>query len=138
VVYQGTFQDTTGKDIYYFASSNAIDENENVAYTFTGSNNLTGTSAVDPQPFMARINDAGYAGTPQGVISVQSNLGLDEITQNNYWEEAVSIAIDPTDDLSFWGTGQWIPSSNQSSCCDWNTQVFVCQAGNTGGGTYCP
>jgi hypothetical protein len=132
-VYQGTFQDTSGSDIYYFLSSNAIDENENVAYTFSGSNGSS-QNPVYPQPYMARVSSAGVADTPQNTVQGDAN---DETGGTMYWEEATTVAVDPQDSLTFWGAGQWL-NQTQSSCCNWQTQVFVCQAGRTGSNAYCP
>lgn len=134
VAFQGTFQDTSGKDIYYFVSSNAIDESANVGYTFTGSNNQTGQSEVFPQPYMARISNLGVADTPTNTVVAGGN---DETGSNQYWEGATTVAIDPQDSLTFWGVGEWLPSNQGNSTLNWNTQVFLCRAGRTGSQAFC-
>jgi hypothetical protein len=75
----------------------------------------------------------GVADTPANTVP---GLGNDETGSNQYWEEATTVAIDPQDSQTFWGVGEWL-SQNQTSCCNWSTQVFLCRAGRTGSQAYC-
>jgi len=111
--------------------SNAIDMNENVAYTFSVGNHGTGNY---PSPYMTTINDAG---SPGGLHSPKAGNGSDET--DNHWGEYVSVSIDPKDDLTFWGTGEFFGQDQTGVCdnngndganCKWETQIFNCTAGS--------
>jgi hypothetical protein len=132
LVYQGTFSTSEG-GLWYWMSSNAIDSNENVVYTFTGGNS---GEFNYPSPYMDRIDKNNNPGTPTKTASGEGFITYGWANADNYawWEEATSVAIAP-DGVTFWATGEWL-SSNESSCCNWQTQVFACQEGQTGG--FCP
>jgi hypothetical protein len=67
---------------------------------------------------------------PDGTSQVPVYNGNNQNIYQDEWEESISLSIDPADDLTFWGTGEWLPSGGQGSCCDWNTQIFLCRKGN--------
>jgi hypothetical protein len=130
----GDFSDSAGS-LYYWMSSNAIDSNENVGYTFSVGNGSTGNN---PSLYMNTIDFAGGQGT---LKSPKIGNGSDET--DNHWGEYFSISIDPADDLTFWGTGQYF-ATNQTGVCDnshptnciWDTQIYTCKKGNSSG--WCP
>ena len=130
VVYQGDFKDSGG-NLYYWMPSNAIDKDENVGYTFSIGD---GSRSNYPSLYAQTLNNIGNAGT---LTIVQSGGGSILDTSNHYWGPYVSTSIDPSDDLTFWSTGQWIPYPGESNCdqttktgCNWETQVFYCQKGS--------
>jgi len=61
---------------------------------------------------------------------------------DNIWGEYVSVSIDPGDDVTFWGTGEYFGTtqtqcpgtSNNHTTCTWETQIFNCYKGNG----FCP
>jgi hypothetical protein len=85
---------------------------------------------------MVRLNQYGIQGKPQTVFpgNWPNNLPNGVVTDSNSndwdWEESVSMSIDPADNLTFWGVGQYLPNGNQTSCCNWYTQIFLCEAGS--------
>jgi hypothetical protein len=132
LIYQGVFYDTTGNALWYWLPSNAIDEDQNVVYTFTGGNS-NDTTPKYPTPYMDRISDLGVKGTVTGVGATGGGSNTDD----QYWEESVSVAIDPQDNLTFWGTGEFLNADQTSgNCCTWETQVFICREGSGNSG-YC-
>jgi hypothetical protein len=129
-VYHGIFADSSYSQ-YYWMPSNAIDEDENVAYTFS-----IGNEATYPSPYMARIDLNNTQSTPAQTVST---TGAD--ASDNIWGEYVSVSID-TDGLTFWGTGEYFDTT-QTQCpgesggnttCTWQTQIFNCQKGSG----FCP
>jgi hypothetical protein len=133
VLYQGDFKDSGG-NLYYWMPSNAIDKDENVAYTFTVGD---GSGSNYPSIYADSIDDDGATGT---LSLVQSGSGSITDTSNHYWGPYVSTSIDPSDDLTFWSTGQFIPTGGESNCdqttktgCNWQTEIFNC----TKGAGYC-
>jgi len=111
--------------------SNAIDKDQNVAYTFTVGD---GSGSNYPSIYADSIDDTGTAGS---LNVVQSGAGSITDSSNHYWGPYVSVAIDPSDDLTFWGIGEYIPSGGESSCdnsvktgCNWFTEVFNCTKGS--------
>jgi hypothetical protein len=70
----------------------------------------------------ADIMYAGRVSTdPAGVMGVPVNL--ESSAGNNYgsgrWGDYFGIAVDPVDDMTFWGVGMGVAASN-----DWRTSVF--------------
>lgn len=127
-------------------SSNAIDVDENVAYTFTVGD---GSGSNYPTIYSARINLSNTASTPS---SVKASTGSSEDSCNPHWGEYVSTSADPSDGLTFWSVGEYMFSnvdpchgqeygcgtSNFSGCGTstegWKTEIFNCKAGSG----FCP
>jgi hypothetical protein len=114
-------------------SHGPFDQAQNVGYTFSESNPNV---QVWPQPLMIRINDFGIQGNqgqPSTVFPPNWPYppdGTSQIASEDDWEESVSMSIDLADNLTFWGVGQYLPNGNQTSCCNWYTQIFLCEAGS--------
>jgi len=125
VIYQDDFADP-GSALWYFMPSNAIDKNLNVAYTLTlsdGSSTGCGGNPCYPSIYSEAIDNSN---SPGALTEVQAGGGSDESDSN--WGPYVSTSIDPTDDLTFWSTGEYL-SSNETSCCSWLTAIYSCQKG---------
>jgi hypothetical protein len=141
LVYEGDFYDTN-KNLYYWMSSNAIDKDQNVGYTFNiGDGSSTGCSGNPcyPSVYDDTLNDLGAS--PSSPTLVQAGSGSITDTANQSWGEVASMSMDPYDDLTFWGTGEYL-TSNETACsgtngfsvCTWSSAVFSCQKG----GSLCP
>jgi hypothetical protein len=130
VHYSGDIQDS-GNSLSYFMSSNAIDANGVVGYTFSVSGPYS--SSTYPSVYADTVDNLGNQGTP---TDVQSGSGSITDTLDYSWGPYVSTSIDPSDDLTFWSTGEYLPSA-ESSCdsgtktgCNWETQIFYCKKGS--------
>lgn len=132
LVYSAEFGDPE-YSLYYWMPSNAIDNNEDVGYTFAA-----GNSSTYPSPYIAEIDKDGTVTTPSSILT---GGGANAATNN--WGEFVSLSIDPTNDTTFWGTGEYFDAM-QTSCtdsgstttCTWLTQIFCWPEG--GSGSACP
>ena len=93
LVYSGEFGDGTYSQ-YYWMPSNAIDEDENIAYTFS-----VGNGATYASPYMARIDLSNTQSTPAQTVTPN---GAD--ASDTTWGEYVSVSVAP-DGITFWGTG---------------------------------
>jgi len=110
--------------------SNAIDKNGVVGYTFA----VGDLSTTHPSIAADTLDGVGNQGLP---TVVQGGSGSIIDTSNQHWGEYVSTSVDPSDDLTFWSTGQYLPS-DEGSCdqttkmgCNWLTQVFYCKKGTS-------
>lgn len=142
VAYQETIQDNSGNDIYYFASSNAIDKNEDVGYTFSVGN---GNTSNYPSIYADRLDSGGNKGT---VTLATAGTGSMLDICNKHWGEYVSTSIDPSDDLTFWSVGEYLfndvrtchgaeytcGTHDYSDCglstVGWRTEAFTCTEGS--------
>jgi hypothetical protein len=131
ILYEGDFYDTTNT-LYYWMPSNAIDKNQVVGYTF---NIGDGTSPNYPSVYADTLDAAGATGT---LTSVQTGSASITDSANQSWGEYVSMSMDPTDDLTFWGVGEYL-TTTESNChsgggssnrCEWLTTIFNCQKGS--------
>jgi hypothetical protein len=133
ILYEGDFYDphTTGT-LYYWMPSNAIDKSQNVGYSFNIGN---GTSPNYPSVYADTLDAAGGTGT---LTSVQTGSASITDSANQSWGEYVSMSMDPTDDLTFWGVGEYL-TTTESNChsgggssnvCEWLTTIFTCQKGS--------
>ncbi len=130
LVYSGEFGDGTYSQ-YYWMPSNAIDEDENIAYTFS-----VGNGATYASPYMARIDLSNTQSTPAQTVTPN---GAD--ASDTTWGEYVSVSVAP-DGITFWGTGEYFNptqtecpgESGGSTTCSWQTQIFTCQKGSG----FCP
>ena len=126
LVYHGIFADST-YSLYYWMPSDAIDEDENVAYTFS-----IGNGATNPSPYMARIDLSNSQSTPAQTVTTTGANASD-----NIWGEYVSVSIAP-DGVTFWRTGEYFDTtqtqcpgeSGNATTCTWQTQIFNCYKGN--------
>jgi hypothetical protein len=87
---------------------------------------------------VATIDDAG---SQTAIHSPKAGNGPDE--SDNHWGEYFSMSIDPSDDLTFWGTGEYFPTDQYVVCdgkhptnCKWATQIYLCKKGDSSG--WCP
>jgi hypothetical protein len=97
------------------------------------------TSPNYPSVYADTLDAANNPGT---LKEVQAGSAAITDTANNSWGEFVSMSMDPTDDLTFWGVGEYL-TANESNChvgggssnrCQWLTDIFSCQKGSG----FCP
>jgi hypothetical protein len=144
LVYQGDIYDSSSGGLYYWMPSQAIDKDENVGYTFSVGN---GSNSNYPSEYSDTLDNSNNLGT---VKLIEAGGGSIIDGCNHHWGEYVSAAIDPSDDLTFWGVGEYL-SENENNChgvvagqcstsdysgCVWKTEAFKCQKGQSGG--LCP
>jgi len=134
-LYSSDFSDSAGS-LYYWMSSNAIDKNQNVGYTF----NIGDGSSNYPSVYTQTIDDGGSPGT---LTSVQAGSASITDPNTHSWGEYFSMSIDPSDDKTFWGVGEYFTTAEDACSstlgftdCYWTTKIFSCQKGGVGG--YCP
>lgn len=136
IALKGDLQDTT---YHYFVSlpSVAMDKNGNLGVTLTVTGNTSSGSAFnyDPSPFFLTVGNSGRAGQPVPILTNSGNSGQDET--DGFWGEYVSVSSDPSDDLTFWATNEYMKGDQVSNCvgtnisgCKWATRVFVCKKGS--------
>ena len=137
ILYEGDFFDTTG-NLFYWMPSNAIDKNQIVGYTFNignGSSTYCSMSPCYPSVYADTLDAAGATGT---LTSVQTGSASITDSANQSWGEYVSMSMDPSDDLTFWGVGEYL-TTTESNChsgggssnvCEWLTTIFSCQKGS--------
>jgi hypothetical protein len=111
-------QDATyGK--FLIVPSVSLDNNGDIGMIFTASG-----TAYNPSPFFATTDTNGVLGK---VINICAGTGgctnTGEDQSDAHWGAFVSTTTDPTDDLTFWTTSEYL-SANQTSCCDWQTRVY--------------
>ncbi len=113
-------------------SSNAIDKDQNVGYTF----NIDNVSSTSPEYPSVYANTLSASGSPGTLELVQSGSGSITDSANQSWGEFVSMNVDPKDDLTFWGTGEYL-TANETACdssstsnCTWSTAIFTCKKGS--------
>jgi hypothetical protein len=89
---------------------------------------------------MARIDLANSQSTPAQTVTTAGSDDSDTI-----WGEYVSVSIDPSDNVTFWGTSEYFDTTqtqcpgqqqNGNTTCTWQTQIYNCYKGNASG--FCP
>jgi hypothetical protein len=125
-------QDPSGS-LFYFMPSAALDQNGNLGITYTTSGNCSGCHPAinfDVLPWGASSFDAS-------TLIVQGQADQ-ENTQR--WGEYAATVVDSTDDLTFYGVGQYFDinqngfsgcSTPANDCATWQTRIF---RGQYGGG----
>jgi hypothetical protein len=123
--------------LWYFMPSAAMDENGNLGFTYTTSGAFCSTCSTQPHPainFTVLPWGTTSFDTPTLIVQGQA----DEENTDRYGEYAATV-IDSTDDLTFYGVGEyydanengttgcWLPASD---CYSWQTRIFRGQYGN--------
>jgi len=128
-------QDPNGA-LFYFMPSAALDQNGNlgIAYTTSGAYCPSCQTQNDPAVSFDVLPWKASSFDPPTLIV--KGAGDQENTQR--WGEYAATVIDPSDNLTFYGVGEyyntsqtgstncWIPSSN---CYTWQTRIFRGQYG---------
>jgi hypothetical protein len=126
-------EDFTNSSYYYWMSSNAIDEDQNVGYQFSVA---PASQNAYPSLDYDTLSNLGAAGTATTVPYLSYDGSEGDNPDWGYW---VSTTIDPADNVSFWSVGGYYPNGTQTSCiggdgfsgCNWGTAIFCRQFNST-------
>jgi hypothetical protein len=120
----------------YFMPSAALDEDGNLGFTYTTSGPYCSTCQAQPHPaihFDVLPWGASSFDTPTLIVQ---GAGDEESTPR--WGEYAATVVDSTNDLTFYGVGEyyntsetgtascWLPASD---CYTWQTRIFRGQYG---------
>lgn len=99
-------------DLHYFTPAINKNANGDISLLFTGSSSTVTANVMSASRL---VSDAsGAMGTP-GVLQVSAG--------NDYslgrWGDYFGVDVDPVDDTTFYGVGQWVAADNR-----WTTSVF--------------
>jgi hypothetical protein len=112
-------QDSTNGNSYLVPSV-AMDNNGDLGFNFTASG-----TGLNPTPYSATTDANGTLSTPVNICSGTGGCTATGENQSDaHWGSIVSTTTDPTDDLTFWSTGEYF-STNQTSCCTWQTRIYL-------------
>lgn len=120
--------------LFYFMPSSALDQNGNLAIAYTTSGAYCSSCQTQYNPALnVEVLPWGASSFDASTLIIQGT-GDEENTM--HWGEYAAIAVDPTDNLTFYGLGEYfntsqtgttnctIPSSN---CYTWQTRIFRAQ-----------
>jgi hypothetical protein len=117
--------------LFYFMPSAALDQNGNLAFTFTASGAYCSTCFTQSHPAIAFDVLPWKASVFDPATQIVQGVGDQENTDR--WGEYAATVIDSSDNLTFYGLGEyyntnetgttncWAPSSN---CYTWQTRIF--------------
>jgi hypothetical protein len=126
-----------GNTLSYFLPSAALDKNGNLGFTYTVSGFYCSSCSTQHHPaiyFDVLPWKATSFDTPTLIIAGTADQG-----NSNHWGEYAATVMDPTDNLTFYGVGEYfdtnqtgmtnctVPSSN---CYTWQTRIFRGQYGD--------
>ena len=121
----------------YFMPSAALDKNGNLGLTYTVSGSFCTSCETQADPAVYFDVLPWAASTLDAPTLIVGGSGDEENTY--HWGEYAATQIDPTDNLTFYGVGEYfnisqtgttncpVPSSN---CYTWQTRLFRGQYGN--------
>jgi len=117
--------------LFYFMPSAALDKYGNLGMTYTVSGAACSTCAVQPNP------EVYFDLLPLGISNfgqlspIVAGTGDEENTY--HWGQYAATVIDPTDNLTFYGVGEYFNTSQTgtsncsqpaSDCYTWQTRIF--------------
>jgi hypothetical protein len=110
--------------LYFYMPSAALDQNGNLGLTYT-----TSSLGSDPALYFNVLPwGAGGVGVPQLIVQ-----GTGDEENAIYWGEYASTVLDSTDNLTFYGVGEYFNTSQtgttncsvpSSNCYTWQTKIF--------------
>lgn len=122
--------------LWYFMPSAALDENGNMGFTFSTSGAHCATCGNQPYPainFDVLPWNASSFDPPTLIVQ-----GTGDQENNESWGEYAATVIDSTDNLTFYGVGEYYDTSQigltnctvpASNCHTWQTRIFRGQYG---------
>lgn len=129
-------QDPAGK-LFYFMPSTALDKNGNLGIMYTTSGPNCSSCGTQPHPSIYfDVLPWGTAKLDDPTLIVQGKADQ-ENTQR--WGEYAATVIDPTDNLTFYGVGEYFDvnqtgfancATPSSDCYTWQTRIFRGSYGN--------
>jgi hypothetical protein len=117
--------------LYYYMPSAALDKNGNLGIVYTVSGYFCSTCEVQANPavfFDVLPWKASSFDSPTLIIS-----GTGDEENTNHWGEYAATVVDPTDNLTFYGVGEYFNTSQTgtsgcsvptSDCYTWQTRIF--------------
>jgi hypothetical protein len=128
-------QDPNGV-LFYFMPSAALDQNGNLGIAFTTSGAYCSSCQTQYNPAINfDVLPWGASSLDPPTLIIQGS-GDQENAAN--WGEYAATVIDPTDNLTFYGVGQYFNTSQtgtsgcknpSSDCFTWQSRIFRTQAG---------
>jgi hypothetical protein len=121
----------------YFMPSAALDENGNLGFTYTVSGPFCSTCQAQPHPAIHFDVLPWDASSFDASTLIISGAGDEENTP--HWGQYAATVIDPTDNLTFYGVGEYFNTSQTgtsncsqptSDCHTWQTRILRGQFGN--------
>src|SRR5262249_55740508 len=101
---------------YRWMGSIAMDQAGNIALGFS----LSGT-AINPQiHYTGRLPSDPVSYMSQGEDTVVDGAGSQTGSNLSRWGDYSAMAVDPSDDCTFWYTNQYIPADG---AFNWNTRI---------------
>lgn len=127
----------SGKILSYFMPSAALDINGNLGFTYTVSGFHCSPCTSQPHPAIY-FDVLPWAATAFDAPTLIVSGAADE-ENTTHWGEYAATVIDPTDNLTFYGLGEYF-NTNQtgttnctvpaSNCYTWQTRIFRGQYGD--------
>lgn len=123
--------------LFYFMPSAALDMNGNLGITYTTSGAYCSTCQTQPNPavnFVVLPWESTTTDTPTLIIQ-----GAGDEENTLHWGEYAATQIDPGDNLTFYGVGEYFNTSQTgktacstpaNDCYTWQTRIFRGQYGN--------
>lgn len=117
--------------LWYFMPSAALDRNGNLGFTFTTSGAYCSTCQGQPYPainFDVLPWSATTFDTPTLIVQ-----GTGDEENTDRWGEYAATVIDSTDDMTFYGVGEYYRTSETgttlcgmpaNNCYTWQTRIF--------------
>ena len=123
--------------LFYFMPSAALDQNGNLGIAFTTSGAYCSTCQIQYNPAINfDVLPWGTASFDAPTLIIQ---GTGDQENNLHWGEYAATVIDPGDNLTFYGVGEYYNTSQtgtsncgtpSSNCYTWQTRIFRGQYGN--------
>jgi hypothetical protein len=117
--------------LFYFMPSAALDQNGNLAIAYTTSGAYCSSCQTQYNPAInVDVLPWGASGFAPPTLIIQGT-GDEENTM--HWGEYAATVIDPTDNLTFYGVGEYFNTSQtgtsscgspSSNCYTWQTRIF--------------
>jgi hypothetical protein len=122
--------------LFYFMPSAALDENGNLGFTYTTSGAYCSSCQTPNYPALNFVALPWMASSFAAPTTIIQGTGDEENT--NHWGEYAATVVDSTDDLTFYGVGEYFNTSQTgttdcsqpaSDCHTWQTRIFRLTAG---------
>ncbi|HXM68989.1 MAG TPA: hypothetical protein VN911_19845 [Candidatus Acidoferrum sp.] len=113
VFQQGTIEDP---NVDFWLGSVAMDKVGNLALGFSASG-----KQLPPSIYVAGRAASDTLGTLSGPLVLAGGLGV-QVQSYRRWGDYSSMAVDPTDDCTFWYTNEYYPTAGNFSFA-WSTQI---------------
>jgi hypothetical protein len=128
VFQQGTYAPGLTDGIHRWMGSIAMDGQGNMALGYSASNGSN--PAIFPSVYYTGRLASDPPGTmPQGEGIIIAGTGS-QTSSFSRWGDYTSIMIDPTDDLTFWHTNEWVPTTSSTG---WRLRVGAFKLATEGG-----